>query len=106
MSALLRSWGLVFNVNTSSSILDEEFGQLHDCGQTTVTSIGVRNDGSEKIGVRNAAPARFRSGYAFFTLFPVVEELSQEKLVHFIWNGVLCTLLIGSLGCTYSDYVP
>lgn len=71
-----------------------------------MTSISVCDDWSEEIRVCNAATIRFRRGYSLFTLFPVVEELSQEQLAHFVWDSILYWLSTGSLNGGYGGFIP
>ncbi len=47
MTALLAAMKLILEVNTSSTLLSKELGQLEDSAETTVTGIGVGNDGSQ-----------------------------------------------------------
>lgn len=88
--ALLRSWGLVLDVNTGSTLLNEQFGQLHDCGQASVSSIGIGNDGPKVIDVSELAAVRFRQGgNTLFPLLAVVEELGHEEVGDLVGDGSL-----------------
>ena len=87
--ALFGPWRLIFNVNARGAVLDEEFRQLHDSCETTVTGVSIRDDGSEEVGICNAATIGFRGGYPLFSLFAVVEELGQEQLMNLVWHSVL-----------------
>jgi hypothetical protein len=35
-----------------------------------------------------------------------VEELSQEQLAHFVWDGILYWLSTGSLNGGYGGFIP
>lgn len=87
--ALLRARSLVLNVDTGSASLDEKLGQFHDRGQTTVASVGVRDDGSEVVNVGHLVTLVLWGGDALLTLLPVVEELGHEELVDLVGHGVL-----------------
>jgi hypothetical protein len=89
MTALFGAGSLIFNVNAGSSSLDEELGQLHDCGQTAVASIGVGNDRSQIINVRDLVALILWSSHPLFSLFPVMEELCHEQLIDFVGHGIL-----------------
>ena len=90
MSALLGSWSLILNVNTSSALLNEQLGQLHDRSQPTMSSISIGDDWSEVIDVGEFGPIGFRGGCnTFFSLLAVVKKLGLEKMLDLVWNGGL-----------------
>jgi hypothetical protein len=51
VATLLGTRSLILNVNASSTLLDEELGELHDSSQTTVTSIRISNERSQEVDV-------------------------------------------------------
>jgi len=89
VATLLGSRHLIFNVNARGTVLDEHLCQFHDSCETTVAGVGICDDGSEKVSICNAATIGFGRGYPLFSLFAVVEELSHEQLMDFVWDGVL-----------------
>ena len=89
VATLLGTRGLVLNVNTSSTSLDEQLGQLHDSSQTTVTGIGIGNDGAQVIDVGQFRALVLGGCDALLALFPVMEQLSKEELVDLVGDGVL-----------------
>jgi len=89
MSALLGSWSLVLDVDTCSTLLNEELGELHGGCETAMASVSVGNDGSQVINDGSRGEFCVRETSASFALFPVVEELSSEQVLDFIWDGVI-----------------
>jgi len=90
VATLLGTGSLVLNVNTSSTALNEELGQLHDGSQATMTGIGIGNDGTEIVDVGDVGALVLRGGDTLLALFPVVEKLCHKELVDLAGNGVLC----------------
>jgi hypothetical protein len=79
MSTLLRSWGLILNVDTRCPFLNKQLSQLHNRGQSSVSSISVCDDGSEVIDVGEFGTVSFRRRcHSFFALLPVMKELGLE----------------------------
>lgn len=89
VTTLLRSWGLVLNVNTSSTLLDEELGQLHHSSQTTMSSIRIGNDGAEVVDVGQLGSLRFGDAQALLSLLSVVEQLRHEEVADLVGDGGL-----------------
>ena len=89
VAALFGTGGLVFNMNSSGAALNKELGELHDSSQTSVTGIGISNDGAEVVVVLDLVALLSRGGDALFPLFPVVEQLGEEELVDFVGDSVL-----------------
>lgn len=90
VTALLGPWGLVLDMNTSSTLLNEQLGQLHDRRQTTMSSIGICDNGSEVVNVGEFAALGFRfGGDALFPLLSVVEKLRHEEMSDLVWDGGL-----------------
>lgn len=89
VATLLCAGGLIFDVNTGSTTLNEELGQLHDGGQTTVTSVGIGDNGAQVVNVGDGSTLGCGGSNTLLTLFPVVEELCQEQLVNLAGHGVL-----------------
>lgn len=93
-AALLSSGCLILNVYSRGSFLDEQFCQRHDSGETAMTSVSIRDDGSQKVGIcdiTTLCPGRCKS---FLTLLTVMEELGHKKLVHFVRDSVLLLINI------------
>ena len=88
VATLLGTGGLVLNVDTGGTALDEQLGELHDGGQTTVTGIGIGNDGTEVVDVGDVGALALGGGDALLALLPVVEQLGHEQLVDLVGDGV------------------
>lgn len=95
VTALLSTRRLVFDMYTGRSILDEQFGKLHDRREAAVACVSVGYHWPKKVRVRYASSLVFRDRQTFFALFTIVEELGEEKLVDLIGNGVLSLVSIG-----------
>lgn len=78
MTTLLRTGGLILNVNSSCTPFDKQLGQLHDCSQTTMTGISIGDNRTKVIDVLDLRALFLGCGDSFFTLFPVVEKLCEE----------------------------
>ena len=89
VAALLGTRGLVLNVNTGSTLLNEELGELHDGGKTTVTGIGIGNDRAEVVVVGELLALLLGDGETLLTLLAVVEELSHEEMANLVGDGGL-----------------
>ena len=57
VSALFGAGRLVLKVDSRGACFDEHLHQSHDCGEPTVTSVAVGNDGSEEVGARRVGQA-------------------------------------------------
>ena len=99
VSTLLGTRRLILNVNTSSTLLDKELGELHDSCQTTVTGVCICNERSQEVDVwclRLVGRAE-----TLFALLAVVEELGHEQVADLVGDGgvrVVCkigTRLVG-----------
>lgn len=89
VAALLRSGSLILNVNTSSTLLDEKLGELHNGSQATVTGIGISNDGAEEVGVGDRCALLPGCGETLLALLPVMEELCEEEMCDFVGDSGL-----------------
>lgn len=89
VATLLGARSLVLDVDTSSTSLNEELGQLHDGSQPTMPSVGISDDGPQIVDVGNIATLRLGSRDTLLTLLSVVEQLGHEKVVDFVGDGVL-----------------
>ena len=89
VSTLLCPWSLILDVNTGSALLNEELGELHGGGETTVAGVSVGNDGPHVINGGSRCEFCVRETSTSFALFPVVEELCGEQVLDFIWDGVI-----------------
>jgi hypothetical protein len=92
VTTLLRSRCLVLNVDTSSSLLNEELCELHDSCKTTVTCIRIGDYWAEKISVCKLRTFGFRNSYPLFALLSVVEELCHEKMANLVRYS--CLLIV------------
>lgn len=54
-----------------------------------MASIRIGNHRPQIIGVRNAATVSLWSSDSLFSLLAVMEKLSQEELLNFVWDGIL-----------------
>ena len=54
-----------------------------------MTGVCICNNRSQEIGVCNVATVRLWCSDPFFPLLAVMEKLSQEELLNFVWNGIL-----------------
>lgn len=93
VTALLRSWRLVLNVDAGRALLNEKLGKLHDGGQTTMASIGISNDRAHVVDVGTFVSLVLGRCQTFFSLFSVVEQLSHEEVINLLWHavhGVIC----------------
>lgn len=97
VATLLGARGLVLNVNTSSTTLNEQLGQLHHSGKTTVTSISIGDDRAQVVDIGNILALSPGRGHTLLTLFPVVEQLSKEELVDLVGHSVLSSKLARAL---------
>jgi hypothetical protein len=89
VAAFLGPRCLVFYVDTSGSLLNEEFGKLHSGSETTVAGIGVSNYGSHIIN--DGSRGKFRIGEvgASFSLLPIVEKLGNEQVLNLVRDGIV-----------------
>src|SRR5882757_7657574 len=51
VTTLLRPRRLIFDVNPSSTLFNEQLGEFHHSSQTTMASICIRNNGAEIVNV-------------------------------------------------------
>lgn len=89
VAALLGARGLILDVNTGSTLLNEELGELHDGGKTTVTGIGIGDDGTEVVDVGELGALRLGNGETLLTLLAVVEKLGHEEMADLVGDGSL-----------------
>ena len=95
VSALLGSGSLILNVNTSSSLLNEELGELHDRCQASMSSISICDDGSEVVDILELASVCFRfCGDSLLALLSIVEELGHEEMADLVWYSGLDELVL------------
>ena len=86
--AFLGAGGLVLDVDAGGALFDEELGEFHDGCETAVAGVGVGDEGTHVIDIRNIGSLLFRRSQAFFALFAVVEELRHEEMLDFVWDSV------------------
>lgn len=89
VSALLRARRLIFDVYTRSALLYEQLCKLHNCRKTAMSGISVGNNWSEVVDVREILALRLGNAKALLSLLAVVEELSEPKMLYFVWDGGL-----------------
>jgi hypothetical protein len=89
VSALLRPGCLVFDVYSSSALLDEQLCELHDGCEATMSRVRICNDRAQIVCLRQLRAVCFGCCEAFFALFPVVEELCHEEMLHLVWYSGL-----------------
>jgi len=103
MAALLGTWSLVLNVDTSSTLLDEELRELHDGGQATMASISIGDDRAEVVHAGDSTTLILGGREALLALLAVVEKLGHPQLVDLVWDSGLkkdesrCDFLGGQL---------
>lgn len=88
MAALLGSRCLVLDVNTSSTLLDEHLGELHDSRKATMASIGISDDGTEVVDNGGGSELGIGHSGTTFALFSVVEQLGHEQVLDLVGDGV------------------
>ena len=54
-----------------------------------MSSVRIRNNGLEEVGVGYTDAVGFGSIKAFFALLAVVEELGHEEVLNFVWDSGL-----------------
>lgn len=89
VTALLGAGSLIFDVDTGGSLLNEELGELHDSGETTMASVRIGDDGPKVINVRNLAALGLWGCETLLALFAVMEELCVEQVADFVGDGSL-----------------
>lgn len=89
VSALLGPGSLIFNVNPSSTFLNEELGELHCGGETAVAGISIGDDRTQVIDSRSCGELRGGEVGSALALFSVVEELGLEEVLDFVGDGVI-----------------
>lgn len=89
VATLLGTRGLVLNVDTGGTSLDEHLGELDDGSQTSVTSVGIGNDGSQVVdGGRELGSLGLGDGKSLLVLLSVVEQLGKPQVLDLVGNGV------------------
>jgi hypothetical protein len=89
MTTLLCARGLVFNVDSCRTLLNEQLGKLHDRGETTMPSIRVGNNGAEIVNVEKVCALLLGDAETLLSLLSVVEELGHEEMGDLVGNGGL-----------------
>lgn len=89
VATLLGTGGLVLDVDSSSTLLDEQLGQLHHCRQAAVARVRVRDDGTEVVDVCQVGTLRRRGRQALLSLLAVMEELCHEQMRNLVGDGGL-----------------
>ena len=89
MTAFLGAWSLIFNVDTSSPLLNEHLGKLHYSSQPTMTGIGISNNGPEEISVGKLGSLFLGGAQSLFPLLTVVEQLRKPEMVDLVGDSGL-----------------
>ena len=89
VATLLCAGGLIFDVDTGGTTLDEQLGELHDSGQTAMSGVSIGDNGSQVVDVGDVSTLASGGSNALLALFTVMEELCHEQLVHLARHGVL-----------------
>lgn len=79
-------------MNASSTLLNEELGELHDRSQTSMSSIRIGDDWAKKISVRDIRTVGLGGRESFFALLAIVEKLCHEKVANLVGYGSLIDL--------------
>src|SRR6266540_6280837 len=87
MSTLLRSGCLVFDMNTSRSLLDEHLRELHDSRQPAMPRICIGNYRAQVIHIRRLGKFFFCHPRTSFALLSIMEELCHEQMLDLIGHG-------------------
>lgn len=102
VTALLGTRCLVFNVDTGGTLLNEKLGELHNGGQTTVTSVCVGDNGAEVVDVWGLGALSLGHADTGLALLAVVEQLGHEEVLDLVGDGVVGVvygILKGALAC-------
>ncbi len=94
VATLLGARGLVLNVNTSSTLLNKELGELHDGGETAMAGVGIGNDGTEVVNVGELGTLALGDTETLLALLAVVEELGHEQVANLVGDGSLKSSII------------
>src|SRR5438046_8691604 len=89
VSTLLRSWCLVFDVDTVSTLCDKQPCQLHNGCEASMASIGISNYRTEEVRICNLSSICFRCRDPFLTLLSVMENLRHKEVLNFVWYSIL-----------------
>jgi hypothetical protein len=92
VTAFLRPWSLVLNVNASCPRLDEQLRQFHDGCKTSMTGIRIRNQGAQEIGIGELATLGFWCAKTLFALLTVVEKLREPEVLNLVRDSSLTRL--------------
>lgn len=99
VSALLGSGSLVLDVNARGTLLDKQFGELHDSSEASVAGVCVCNKRPQEIDV--GCFGLVGRAETLFTLLAVVEELGHEQVTDLVGDGgvwVVCEIGAGLVG--------
>jgi hypothetical protein len=87
--ALLRPGRLVFDVNAGGTLLHEHLGELHDRRDAAVSGVGISDDGSQEVRVRELRALGLWHAEALLALLAIVEELGEPEVLHLVRHGGL-----------------
>lgn len=89
VTALLGTGSLVLNVDTGGTSLDEHLGELDDGSKTSVTGVGIGDDGSQVVdGGGELGSLGLRQRQSLLVLLSVVEELGKPQVLDLVGDGV------------------
>merc|ERR1719450_1355450 len=89
VAALLGAGLLVLDMDTSCAILDEHLSELHGCCQSSMARVGICDNGVEIVNGRGGCALVGRHAATCLKLLTVMETLSPEELVNFVWHSVV-----------------
>lgn len=89
VSAFLSTGSLILNVNSSSTLLNEELGKLHNGSQAAMAGVSVGNDGTQVVDVCKLGALGLGNADALLALLAVMEELGHEQVANLVWYGSL-----------------
>lgn len=81
VSALLCPRRLVLDVDSGGTLLDEHLRELHDGGETSVSGVGIGDDGAEVVDVGGFGALGGGEVGASLALLAVVEKLGHEEVL-------------------------
>jgi hypothetical protein len=94
VSTFLGTRSLVLDMNTGSTLLDKHLCELHHGSQSTVSSISVSYDGSQKVCGWEIGTLGLWRSKTLFALLSVMEELGIPEMLHLVWDSCLHVLEI------------
>lgn len=103
--ALLRTGRLILNVNTSSTLLDEHFRQLHNGCKTTMARVSISHNGPHVVHVGRLSTLLGGHTATGILLLAIMEKLCHKQVLNLIGHRVrwvvsqVGTRLVRRAGC-------